>query len=159
MDDMDLSGLDLAGAKAYILDLATNAKTIAKDIAELKTELDTWRGRVSLAEGRGLSDLAEAARLRSGEIEGKIASLEAEKNDLEAEVARTRGLLPTIAARERSIDADRLLAELQLMTGELLGPAGSETPAGAEAELQKLETKTKLDLDLEALKKKIGGQA
>jgi len=152
MDDTDLSGLDLVGAKAYMMDFATNARLLRKDIAALDLEIGTWTKRVALAEGKGMAELAQAAKTRLGELEAKRGPLAAEAADIEAKVARIREKLPGIAARERSIDADRLLAELQLMTGELLG----DDSAKLEETMRKLETETAVDSALAAMK---GGEA
>jgi len=158
MDDTDLSGLDLAGAKEYIFAFVVEVKRMEKEIAAAAADLGLWKGRIGLAEGKGMAELAAAARAKAEEIASKIAAIEAERADLKAKVARMRERLPGIAARERSVDPDRLLAELQLMTGELLGSADASTPDGARAETDRafaaLESETKAALDLEALKKK-----
>jgi hypothetical protein len=100
-----------------------------------------------------LAALAQAARAKVEEEGGKIASLEAERAELRAKVVRMREQLPTIKARERSIDPDMLLAELQMMTGELLNDeSGGRSAVATEADFAKLETATKADSDLEALK-------
>jgi hypothetical protein len=158
MDDTDLTGLDLSGAKEYIFAFAVEAKRMEKEIAAAAADLELWKGRIDLAEGKGMAELAAAARAKADEIVSKIAALEAERADIKAKVARMRENLRGIAARERSIDPDRLLAELQLMTGELLGEADASTPEGARAATDRafetLESETKADLDLGALKKK-----
>ena len=165
MEDENLSGLDLAAAKEYIFAFTVDAKRLDQDIAAAHSELERWKGRVSLAEGKlaagaaspndatSLAALAQAARAKVEEEGGKIASLEAERAELRAKVVRMREQLPTIKARERSIDPDRLLAELQMMTGELLSDeSGGRSAVATEADFAKLETATKADSDLEALK-------
>jgi len=131
-DDTDLTGLDLEGAKAYILEFAVEAKRLEKELAALKADLDLWKGRVALAEGKAMPDLASAARNKVAEIEGRMAALGAECADILSKVEAMRLRLPAIRAAERSVDPDRLLAELQLMTGELLGD--DVTSAGATSE-------------------------
>jgi hypothetical protein len=83
---------------------------------------------------------------------------------IRADIARLREALPAIRARARTVDPDRLLAELQLLTGELLEPAGSGMgTASLEREFDALERDTpqpqsqpgKEDA-LSALKKKMG---
>jgi hypothetical protein len=69
-----------------------------------------------------------------------MAMLEAERTDILAKVSRMREQLPMIKARERSVDPDRLLAELQMMTGELLA-------------------EPKVDAELEALKRRAAAEA
>jgi len=164
-DDTDLTGLDLEQAKEYILAFAVEAKRLEKDLAALGQELELWQGRVTLAEGKAMAELADAARGKSAELAGKIEALEAERADLRSKVEAMRLRLPGIRAAERSVDPDRLLAELQLMTGELLGDAspgaseGALSATAASVEFAKLEAGAKADADLEALKRKMGGDS
>jgi hypothetical protein len=163
MDDTDLTGLDLDGAKEYIFAYAVDVKRLDKAIADSGSELERWKGRVALAEGRQPA-LAEAARAKVEEEAGKLASLQAERADLRAKIDRMRERLPMIKARERSIDPDRLLAELQLMTGELLGPdggpgEGGRSPAATEADFAKLEAEAKAEAELEGLRRRAAAEA
>jgi hypothetical protein len=122
---------------------------------------------VALAEAKlaaepSMAALVQAASAKVEETQATIASLDAERAELRAKIARMREQLPLIKARERSIDPDRLLAELQLMTGELLGDElGGRSEAATEADFAKLETESKADSDLDALKKRAadGGQS
>jgi phage shock protein A len=165
MDDENLAGLDLDSAKEYIFAYAVDVKRLDKEISEAQGELERWKGRLALAEGKlaagdgAMAALVQAAGAKVAEREGKIAALEAERAGLRAKVARMREQLPMIKARERSIDPDRLLAELQLMTGELLGPEaaspeGGRSAAATEADFAKLESQSKADAELEALKRR-----
>ncbi len=158
MDDTNLSGLDLAAAKEYIFAFAVEAKRLDKEVAAAEAELGLWRGRVALAEGKAMADLAAAARAKADEIAAKAEALRAERSDIKSKVEAMRLQLPSIRARERSIDPDRLLAELQLMTGELLGEEGPDgrSAAAVEGDFAKLEAGAKADADLEALKRKLG---
>ena len=61
-----------------------------------------------------------------------------------------RQKLPMIGSRERSVDPDLLLAQLQMVTGELLG----ELSPSSDAQFAKLESEAKADADLEALKRR-----
>jgi phage shock protein A len=161
MDDTDLTGLDLASAKEYIFEYAVDVKRLDKAIGDEQVELERWQGRAALAEGKlaaagtagdqSMAALVQAARAKVEEEAGKVASLEAERAELRAKVGRMREQLPMIKARERSIDPDRLLAELQLMTGELLGESEG---AATEAAFAKLEAESKAGADLEALKRR-----
>jgi phage shock protein A len=174
MDDTNLSGLDLNAAKEYIFAFAVDVKRLDKEIAEALAELERWKGRYALCEGKlaegklagagsagdpAMASLAEAARSKVEESAGRLAALEAERADLRSKVEAMRAQLPMIKARERSIDPDRLLAELQLMTGELLGgePASEgsgRSPAAVEADFAKLESQAKADSELESLKRR-----
>ena len=161
MDDTDLRGLDLASAREYVFAYAVDVKRLDKAIGEGQAELERWMGRAALAEAKlaaagtagdqSMAALAQAAKARVEEEAGKVAGLEAERDELRAKVARMREQLPMIQARERSVDPDRLLAELQMMTGELLGESGG---AATEAAFAKLEAESKADADLDALKRR-----
>ena len=152
MDDTDLSGLDLAGARAYLVEFATSSKLARKALTALDEDLALWTTRVALAEGKGMAELAAAAKTKLSELEAKRAPLAAEIAETEDKVRRIREKLPLVAASERSIDADRLLAELQLMTGELLG----DTSPKLEADLARLESEAAVEEGLAALKKNAG---
>jgi hypothetical protein len=164
MEDTDLSGLDLAAAKEYIFAYAVDIKRLDKDAEEAQAELERWRGRLALAEGRlaagdqSMAALADAARAKVEEASARLASREAERAELRAKVARMREQLPMIKARERSVDPDLLLAELQMMTGELLGSEdGGRSAAATESDFRKLEADAKADSELDALKRKAAG--
>ena len=161
MDDSDLTGLDLSGAKVYLLDFATAAKLTRRDLEALEADMGVWTKRVALAEGKGMTELADQARARLAELESKRAALAAELAETEAKVRRIRERLPMVAAKERSVDADRLLAELQLMTGELLGSEAGDG-SSLESRMAKLEGEAKAgeaasaaDVGLAELKKKL----
>jgi phage shock protein A len=165
-DETDLSGLDLDQAKEYIFAYALDAKRLEKEIAELEAEQEKWKARVSLAEGKlaggdqSMAALAQAASAKVAELALVIEARKAERAELRAKVEVMRKQLPLIRASERSIDPDRLLAELQLMTGELLGPEGAETgrsAAATEADFAKLEADAKAQAELDALKKRANG--
>jgi len=160
MDDTNLSGLDLDSAREYIFAYAVDAKRLDQTINEAEVELGRWKGRLSLAEGRlaadpSMASLVQAAGDKVQETGAKLAGLQAERDELRSKIARMREQLPMIKARERSIDPDRLLAELQMMTGELLGDSGEgRSQAATEADFAKLESEAKADSDLEALKRR-----
>lgn len=168
-DETNLSGLDLQGAKEYIFAYALDAKRLEKEIAESQAELEKWKSRVALAAEKlaagdaSMAALVQAAQSKVAELEATIAAREGERAELRAKVEVMRRQLPMIKARERSVDPDRLLAELQLMTGELLGPEaaadGSEgrSEAATAADFAKLEAGARADAELEALKKRANG--
>jgi hypothetical protein len=160
MDDADLTGLDLDAAKEYIFAYAVDVKRLDKDISDAQSELERWKGRVGLAEAKlaagdaSMATLVEAARAKVEAEAGKVSALEAERGELRAKIARMREQLPLIKARERSIDPDRLLAELQMMTGELLGDTLGDEGVATESDFAKLESEAKADSDLDALKRR-----
>ncbi len=153
MDIRELSGLDLAGAKSLLLAFATDAKRLDKEIAAAGEEKKLWTSRVALAQGKGMAELAAAATAKLAELESRIQSLEGERASMQHDLSQLKEAIPGISAKERSIDPDRLLAEIQLVTGELLQPEA----AAAEAEIGRIESAAGVEDALAALKKKMGG--
>ncbi|MGO8692186.1 MAG: chromosome partitioning protein [Rectinemataceae bacterium] len=157
MDESDFSGFDFAAARKYIAAYSVDIKRYDKAIAAAASESELWSSRAKLAEGKGLGDLAAAAQAKADDAAARLAALQGEREELKLKVARLRQQLPSIRARERSIDPDRLLAELQIMTGELIGDStdrGSEAQ-GAEREIARLAAEAAADAALAALKKKM----
>ena len=153
-DDTDLSGLDYPSARAYALEFMTALKTTEKALEAARQEVRLWTDRAALAVSKGMADLETAARAKAGEAETKAASLEAEKADLARKIARIREKLPVLKASERSVDADLLLAELQMVTGEALNPESA-----ALAELDKTLQAGAADAALDELKRKLKGES
>ncbi len=149
----ELAGLDLESAREYIFAHAVDLKRLEKEIAAARSEAELWKSRVELARSKGRSELESAAETRIAETEAGIATLESERAELAAKLSRLREQLPLLRARERSIDPDRLLAELQLMTGELLG-GENDAAAAAERDLAELEADQTAESELAELKRK-----
>jgi hypothetical protein len=166
-DETNLSGLDLEAAREYIFAYSVDLKRLDKAAADSSAELERWKNRVALVDGKlasspgeaSLASLAEAARAKIAEESGKLASLEAERAELRGKIARMREQLPMIKSQERSVDPDRLLAELQLMTGELLGEEGGRSAAATEADFAKLEAEDKAGAELESMKRRSAEEA
>ena len=159
MDDAEFLALDLEGARDYLLAWATTIKRYDQDIAALDEAVGTWRSRVELAASKGQAELSEAAKAKAGELEAQRAGLVMEKDGLSRDLARLKERIPYLKAKERSVDPDKLLAELQILTGDVLGPAAAEgslsTPA-LERELEKTEKQAKAEDALAELKKRMG---
>jgi chromosome segregation ATPase len=130
----------------------TDLKRHEKDMEALQKEADMWDSRVKLAEGRGLAELAEGARGQAAQIRAKISEIETAKAELERDASRIKEALPSIKARQRSIDPDQLQAELSMMTGEALEPE----KAKLERDLDALSKNESADDPLAALKRKMG---
>ncbi|GHV63273.1 hypothetical protein AGMMS49587_12770 [Spirochaetia bacterium] len=148
----DLTGMNAADARKYILQFISTLKLTEKKLGETEAALTKWRGRGELAHSRGAPDLA-------AEAEKEVKILEALQNDLQAEIAelrsqieRMRLQLPSLAARERSIDPDMLEQELLMVAGRM---PGEEKQAERDRLLNKLEKDSAAEAALEALKAKI----
>ncbi len=145
MDDTDIRGLSAADARAYALEFMTALKAAERDIAALSDELGVWSRRLELAGAKGAAELEAAARAKVDELGARKSQLDAERAELATKVARIKEQLPM--ASERSVDADLLLAQLQMETGEALGGPSART----ESELAALGN----DDALAALKRKL----
>jgi hypothetical protein len=153
-DDTDLSGLDYESARAYALEFLTSLKATDKALVQAREELAVWEGRAALAASKGLADLESAARAKADEARERIRTLEAERAETAAKVARIREKLPMVKATEKSVDADLLLAQLQMATGEALDPQ-----APALSELDATIKTGAADAALEELKRKLKGNS
>ena len=148
----ELSRLDYDGAMNLLFAYTTDIKRHEKDIEALKKDVALWTSRVSLAEGKGLAELAAGARTQLSQLEAKLSDIQASKGELERDAARIKEAIPGIKAKERSIDPDLLQAELSMMTGEALDPE----KAKLDRELDALSKADPSADPLNALKKKMG---
>ncbi len=147
----ELSRLDNEGAMRLLFAYTTDIKRYEKDIGALEKDIALWTSRVALAESKGMAALAEGAREQTAQLQAKLGELRSSKSELEGDAARIREALPSIKAKERSIDPDQLQAELSMMTGEALDPG----KASLEKELGALEASQAED-PLAALKRRMG---
>jgi len=131
----ELSRLDYQGAMDMLFAYTTDIKRHEKDMDALRKEIGLWSSRVTLAEGKGLAELAGAAKAQLAQLNGKLAEIEASRAELARDAQRIKESLSGIKAKERSIDPDLLQAELSMMTGEALDPG----KAKLERELSALE--------------------
>lgn len=149
----ELSKLDYQAAMDMLLAYSVDIKRYDKELEGMEKEIALWTSRVALAEGKGLADLATGARVQVASLESKREALKSERRGLEMDAQRLKDALPGLKARQRSIDPDRLQAELSMLTGEALDPG----KAKLERELDSLDpAKTQAEDPLAALKKKMG---
>ena len=162
-DSIDLSGMNAAGVKEYILGFITTLKLTEKEILSLENEAAKWKGRADMARLRGADDLFAEAEKESEKLNAKLAALKEEELSLQAQIAAMRRQLPqqllSLAARERSIDPDLLEQELLMALGQ------TEEEAATERAFRKLEkdgasgASSPIETALEALKAKLKGDA
>ena len=119
MEDTDLNGLDYQSAKEYVLLYITTLKKTDREIAKALSELRKWENRVKLVSEKGKDDLREIAEHKAEETKDMVKALNAERNELIVKVEHLkRNLLRVKADPEYSVDADKLLAEFQILLGE-----------------------------------------
>jgi len=119
MKDTDLNGLDYQSAKEYVLLYITTLKKTDRETGKALSELRKWENRVKLASEKGNDDLREIAEHKAVEAKEKVRALNAERNELIVKVEHLkRNLLRIKADPEYSVDADKLLAEFEMLLGE-----------------------------------------
>jgi phage shock protein A len=148
----DLSGMDAAGAREYILNFITTLKLAEKKIRELDEDMVKWNSRIDLARSQGKDDLAAEAEQAAGQIKGQRAQLAEEAAALKSQIEEMRKQIPALAARERSIDPDLLEQELLMAAGYL---PGDEEKAETERRFRDIEKSSAADAALEELKEKM----
>ncbi|MBT3274353.1 MAG: hypothetical protein HN368_14440 [Spirochaetales bacterium] len=119
MDTYDITGMDAAGAKEYVLAaISTLTQTRAKR-EELEREEALWSKRVELAKEHGRTDLHDQSGAKLIEVKEDLERIKLEEAELNGGVIRLKGQLKLILGRpELSMDADQLAAELELMAEE-----------------------------------------
>ncbi|MBN1798642.1 MAG: hypothetical protein JW822_08685 [Spirochaetales bacterium] len=147
--DTDISGMEPEAAREYVLSFITTLKTTQRQKQTLMDEKKLWQERVLLARNKQESELELKALERLSEIQTKIATLEAEEKELKPKVAVLKEqLLKLVRAPQMSVDAEALLAQLQMIVGEPDKTAEAFKQEEADIELQNL--KKKLDQEKES---------
>ena len=141
MLDTDIEGLDPAQASQYVLAFITTLKQTEKALAAAQEDASLWTRRVTLARSRADEGLAAQAQARLSDATAKQAQLESELADLRAKVAVLKEKLTRLRMTGmKLVDADLLLAQLQMIVGkkDTLGDAmKSEEANAALSELKK----------------------
>jgi ribosomal protein L29 len=119
MIDTDIEGLGPKEAADYVLAFITTLKQTEKAVAASEEEVSLWTSRVALARSKGDEALAAQAEARLTQAAEKKAALEAERAELKAKVSVLKGKLARLRMTGgRSVDADLLLAQLEMVVGK-----------------------------------------
>ena len=119
MLDTDIEGLGPKEASAYVLAFITTLKQTERALAAAGEEVALWTRRVSLAQGKGEAVLAAQAQARLTDAEQKKARLEGELAELKAKVSVLKEKLVRLRMTGgRLVDADLLLAQLEMVVGK-----------------------------------------
>jgi phage shock protein A len=146
MLDTDLEGLGPKEAAEYVLAFITTLKQTEKALEAAQEDTNVWTRRVSLAQAKGDAGLAAQATARLSDATAKQSKLEAELADLRAKVSVLKEKLTRIRmAGVKLVDADLLLAQLQMVTGK-------------KDELARTMKQEEAGAALDELKKKMQGQ-
>ncbi|UCF97433.1 MAG: hypothetical protein JSV89_20015 [Spirochaetaceae bacterium] len=144
MRDTEIDFMDFESAREYVLAFITTLKKTQKQRAVTEEELKHWKSRVKLAESRGEPVLKRGAEQRVAELEIRSHQLLQEELDLKRKVDVLKEKLKATKIRSSlRVDADALLAQMQMLVGE-------------PDHLQESLRKTEAEQALQALKKKIG---
>jgi phage shock protein A len=149
----DLSGMNAAEAREYILNFIAALKLTEKKLRELDGELIKWNSRIDLARSKEAAELATEAEKEAEKIKAQQAELIGEIGELKAQIGEMRKQLPGLAARERSIDPDLLEQELLMAAGYL---PGDDEKAATDRSFRELEKQGAADAALEELKLRLG---
>ena len=152
----NLSGMDAVAAKEYLAGFISTRTLTERRLTGLGEEGKRWEERVALARSRGAADLAAAAEQEVLKIREQEAALAEELAVLEGQIARMKGQLPGLAARERSVDPDLLAEELLIAAGRL---PGEGERVKVERALEDMEREAAAGAALEALKAKLNRAA
>ena len=144
MIDTDIEGLGPKEATEYVLAFITTLKQTGKALAAAQEDANVWTRRVSLARARGDEGLAAQAQARLADATAKLSRLETERADLTRKVAVLKDKLVRLRMTGgRLVDADLLLAQLQMLGGgkdELGDTMKREEANAALDELKKKST-------------------
>jgi len=142
MLDTDIEGMDPAQASDYVLAFLTTVKQTQKALSEATEETSLWTRRVALARGKGEEGLAAQAQARASDALARQTALEVELADLKATVAVLKDKLARLRLNGgRQVDADLLLAQLQVVVGEKDALDEAMKKEEADAALDELKKK------------------
>ena len=140
MSDIDFTNMDLPSSKDFLLALMTTIKQTETKIASFDTELTLWKGRIVLAQNNNKSDLEAQAYVRVKDIEFEMDTLKTEIIEFRGEFERLKRHIQMIKNQpEFTVDADLLLAQMEMVVGEPDELAEKFKKEEANAELEKLK--------------------
>ncbi len=142
MLDTDIEGLGPKDAAEYTLAFITSMKQTERQLAKSVEEIATWTRRVALARDRGETSLAEQAAAKIAPLEARRATLEGELQELRVKAGVLKEkLLRLRTTLARSVDADLLLAQLQMLVGPRDALADAFKTEEAQGKLDELKKK------------------
>lgn len=142
MSDTDIDSLEYPAARDYVVAYIAALKRTQKERGIAQEELAQWERRVRLADSRGEPILKRGAEERVGALREHTRRLLEEEAAMRRKADVLKEKLKALEVRSSlSVDADALLAELQILAGE---------PDPLRDALRDAE----VNQDLEALKRK-----
>ena len=145
IDDTDISAMPPEAAAEYVLAFIKSLKETQGQKNKKVEELTLWQQRLQLAREKDRPDLVQEAQKREDSLRDDVAQLETEEQELLGKVTVLKENLKKLKTQfDYSIDAEGLLASLEMLGGE------KDETAEKFAEMQ-------AQTALEQLKKKMGG--
>jgi len=132
--------MDMRSSRQYLIAIIANLKQIKEKQKKLRTDLETWNKRITLARGNNRSDLEATAVQKAEDIKYRLQTLSTEEAELVREAARMKsriGLLRTEV--DKTVNTDMLLSELEMLVGEPDILSGQFEEEEAEETLKKLK--------------------
>ena len=142
MLDTDMEGLDPRQASEYVLAFITTLKQTEKALAAAQEDVSLWSRRVTLARSRGDEGLAAQAQARLADATSRQAQLDTDLADLRAKVTVLKEKLTRLRMTGmKLVDADLLLAQLQMVVGKKDALGDAMKNEEAKAALDELKKK------------------
>jgi len=141
-DDTDLEGMAPEAAKEYVLAFIKSLKETQRQMGKCREELSLWEERVKTARAAGRPDLVRAAEEKVRNLREQIILLNDEEEELRLKVNRLRENLKILQhGVQRTIDAESLLAQMEMLVGEVDTTEEKFRDQEAQQELEKLKKK------------------
>lgn len=119
-DPLNLQGMDPKDAKQYVLAVITTLKQTQRKRESLEQELDTWTRRRDLAQEKGEDELALRAGMKVDEIGSQVDALREEEAQFQSEIRALKQQLHHLEhTAQLTVDPDALLAQLEMVAGEV----------------------------------------
>ncbi len=119
MSDTNFTGMDPKSAREYLYNYLVSLKREERAMEELSRELEKWKSRVELAVSKGDEELAGKARERVVEIEERLSRMKADTEEMRLKASVMKDNLRMLYHNtEPSVDAEKLLAEMELIVGK-----------------------------------------
>lgn len=149
MESMDISSLDSKSLREITLQYLTSLQKTDRELKSIAEDLELWNHRQELAKKSNRQDLLDIAVEKIISLSKRSAVLEADKIELESEIARCRKQLH-ISNDSGRLQGTNLLEQLYNELSE-----DTEMEAG----MRELEQQSKINDDLERLRQQIATDA
>ncbi len=141
MGDLHFPEADPDTLIGYAGSLIRSLRQTRMRILQLKRESAVWEKRISLADKKGKIDLGSQARIMGQNIMGDLRQLAEEERELVTELSSIKKHFIVNKNPGGSLDADRLLSELEIISEKEDKTEEAFKNLEAEEELDKLKKK------------------